>query len=223
MCTTGIEGLWVDKMLIKLMCNRCPTLESLEGALQNELQKNAESLIPVEIVTEFVFGAGSTITVPVVQQENLGALGFAPTEFPQIITVEQALCRDIQGKERLKTQRAIARSFIEVVQAIDGFKYSERQAFNKDGTDGARFKYVCIDSLQKRDRKSNAKKENDGDSTEKRPRGRPRIGPIPTYDCGGAIHFKFSTKRDAINVIYKHNPIHRDVESRPTNSRNGSK
>jgi hypothetical protein len=36
------------------------------------------------------------------------------------------------------------------------------------------------------------------------------------YDCGGAIHIKFSTKRDAINVVYKHNPIHRDVESRPT-------
>jgi hypothetical protein len=31
---------------------------------------------------------------------------------------------------------------------------------------------------------------------------------LQTYDCGGAIHIKFSTKREAINVVYKHNPIH---------------
>jgi hypothetical protein len=28
------------------------------------------------------------------------------------------------------------------------------------------------------------------------------------YGCGGAIHIKFSIKREAINVVYKHNPIH---------------
>jgi hypothetical protein len=31
---------------------------------------------------------------------------------------------------------------------------------------------------------------------------------LPTYDCGGALHIKFSIKREAINVVYKHNPIH---------------
>jgi hypothetical protein len=31
---------------------------------------------------------------------------------------------------------------------------------------------------------------------------------LQTYDCGGAIHIKFSIKREAINVVYKHNPIH---------------
>jgi hypothetical protein len=35
--------------------------------------------------------------------------------------------------------------------------------------------------------------------------GRP---PLPTYDCGGAIHIKFSIKREAINVVYTHNPVH---------------
>ncbi|KAI1536507.1 hypothetical protein PtrSN002B_005778 [Pyrenophora tritici-repentis] len=31
---------------------------------------------------------------------------------------------------------------------------------------------------------------------------------LPTYDCEGAIHVKFSLQRQAINVVYKHNPIH---------------
>jgi hypothetical protein len=76
--------------------------------LRNELEKNASSLIPVETVTEFVFGAASTITVPVAHQTALDAL-IEPAEYLQSITVDYALCRDIDGKDRLKVQRAIAR------------------------------------------------------------------------------------------------------------------
>jgi hypothetical protein len=65
--------------------------------------------------------------------------------------------------------------------------------------------------MQNRNRKGHMKKENEmemnsedsEDQTNKR--GRPRL---PTYDCGGAIHIKFSLKREAINVVYKHNLIH---------------
>ncbi|KAF2648024.1 hypothetical protein K491DRAFT_699236 [Lophiostoma macrostomum CBS 122681] len=202
---------------------RCPASETLNGALRNELHQNATSLIPVEIVTEFVFAANSTITIPVIQQGNLDALGVISADVPQSLTVEYALCRDIEGKDRLKTQRAVARSLIDVIQGIDGFQYTERQAFNKEGTDGTRFKYICMDSLQNRDRKANRKKVKEGEeeteAAEKAAKTKPSL---PTFDCGGAIHIKFSTKRDAVNVVYKHNPIHRDVESRPMNGRNGN-
>jgi hypothetical protein len=50
----------------------------------------------------------STITIPVSQQSNLDAL-FESADYPQSIAVEHALCRDIEGKERLKLQRAMAR------------------------------------------------------------------------------------------------------------------
>jgi hypothetical protein len=76
--------------------------------LRNELDKNAASLIPVEIVTEFVFAVASTITIPVAQQPALDAL-IEPADHLQSMTVEYALCRDIDGKDRLKIQRAIAR------------------------------------------------------------------------------------------------------------------
>jgi hypothetical protein len=62
----------------------------------------------VEIVTEFVFAASSTITIPVTQQPNLDAL-IQPADFLQSITVEHALCRTVIGKDRLKAQRAAAR------------------------------------------------------------------------------------------------------------------
>lgn len=87
---------------------RCPCTESLDGALRNELAKNAASFIPTDIVTEFVFGISSTITISVAQQPNLDLL-FEPADYLQSIPVEHALCRSFNGKERLKLQRAIAR------------------------------------------------------------------------------------------------------------------
>ena len=60
-----------------------------------------------------------------------------------------------------------------------------------------------------RDRKSGLEKntshDSDGSEIDATKQG-PAI--LPTYDCGGAIHIKFSLKREAINVVYKHNPIH---------------
>lgn len=160
-------------------------------------------MIPTEIVTEFVFSAASTITIPVTHQTNLDAL-IEPAAFPQSIAVEHALCRHIDGKDRLKVQRAIARYFqrratltfsllihprsiLEAIQDADGFKYAERHAQNKEGGDGTRFKYVCLDSFQNRDRKSNTKKEK-SDSEDTRKKDGHAL--IPTYDCGGAIHIK---------------------------------
>ena len=101
------------------------------------------------------------------------------------------------------------RSIVEAIQEADGFKYSERSAQNKEGGDGARLKYVCQDSLQNRDRKSNKKKEKSQESEDSEAEVK-KQGPsvLPTYDCGGAIHIKFSLKREAVNVVYKHNPIH---------------
>ncbi|KAH7117811.1 hypothetical protein B0J11DRAFT_552543 [Dendryphion nanum] len=203
---------------------RCPTSESLDGALRNEIQKSSLSIIPIEVVTEFVFASTSTVTIPISQQGNLDELGFVPADVPQSIIIEHALCQEIEGKARLKTQRAIARSFTDIIQSIDGFKYSERHALNKDGSDGTRFKYICIDSWQNRDRKANVKKEKGVQNEIVDPEqlaARRKRGELPTYDCGGAIHIKFSIKRAAVNIVYKHNSIHRDIENRPCNKNSG--
>lgn len=108
------------------------------------------------------------------------------------------------------------RSIVAVIQEADGFKYSKRKAYNaKSGGDGVRLRYVCQDSLENKDRKTNKnRKEKDAENDESIAKASRDL--LPTYDCGGAIYIKFSLKREAINVVYKHNPIHRDVESRRT-------
>jgi hypothetical protein len=76
--------------------------------LQTELGKSTFSLIPTEIQAEFVFTPISTITVPVTFQPALDAL-IEPADFPQSLAVEYALCRQLDGKPRLKIQRVVAK------------------------------------------------------------------------------------------------------------------
>ncbi|KAF2995592.1 hypothetical protein E8E13_004827 [Curvularia kusanoi] len=133
----------------------------------------------------------------------------------RVEVVEYALCRDFNIKEKLKIHRAVSKSIIAAIEEADGFKYSERHSHNPKNGDGVRLRYVCQDSLENRDRKANKKKkETDPNEIENETARTTK----ETYDCGGAIYAKFSAKRDAINVVYKHNPIHRDVQSR----RNGN-
>lgn len=99
------------------------------------------------------------------------------------------------------------RSIIEIIQLVDGFRYTERSAQNREGGDGARLKYVCQDSVQNRTRKKHMKKENIHETVN----GDIELSEtvqLTGYECGGAIHIKFSIKREAIHVVYKHNPIH---------------
>lgn len=58
-----------------------------------------------------------------------------------------------------------------------------------------------------RDRRKGKEKQPDSENSEETAKKDEPTLP-PTYDCGGAIHLKFSIKREAINVVYQHNPIH---------------
>jgi hypothetical protein len=106
------------------------------------------------------------------------------------------------------------RSIVEAIQDTDEFMYSERSAQNREGGGGARFEYICRDSLQNKDHKSNVKKEKSHDSDDGEAGVKKQEPTVkPTYDCGGAIHIKFSLKRDALNAVYKHNSIHTTREN----------
>jgi hypothetical protein len=113
-----------------------------------------------------------------------------------------------------------SRSIVEAITEIDGFKYSERRVHHpKEGGHGARFLYVCNDSTKNHRRKANEKKDKENDQgSEDNDHSTNKKQPLATYDCGGSISVGFSTKKDGVNVIYTHNPIHRDVESRTANA-----
>jgi hypothetical protein len=112
------------------------------------------------------------------------------------------------------------RSIVDAIAEIDGFGYSERRVHHpKEGGYGARFLYVCNDSTKNHRRKANEKKGREDDhGSENSDDFRNKKQTLATYDCGGTIIISFSTKRDGVNVVYTHNPIHRDVRSRSANA-----
>ena len=138
-------------------------------------------------------------------------------------------------KEQEKICREVAKVITQAIAEVDGFGYSLGSSW-KSKTDGHRFTFICQDSLQNRDRKSNisskAKKNGEASmgtearpaSTEPRPplvestdenkRKGQKGSKLPTYDCGGMIRVKFNTTIQNITIYYGHAAIHRTVASR---------
>ncbi|KAF2806171.1 uncharacterized protein BDZ99DRAFT_479448 [Mytilinidion resinicola] len=189
---------------------RVQNLENLAYHFQNELQSTSQSIIPETDSAQFVFYNDSTIQLSATAVHSGKAGNKYPTLPPNghvdtVISLEEALYRTTEPKPKVKPQRVVARSIIEVFQKVDGFKYTERQA-SSTIDDGTRFKYVCADSLQNPDRVANAASRSHGSSAlpvEKKPNKHK-----PTFDCGGSIFITFSLKKECINVVYRHNPIH---------------
>lgn len=105
----------------------------------------------------------------------------------------------------------LLRSIIEAIQDADGFRYAERRAVNKEGGDGSRFKYICLDSFQNKYRTSNMKEEEspvDGEGEEQqKEKAHTRLA---TYDCGGAIHNKCMQPPMSRLSLAQLRPGHRD-------------
>lgn len=112
------------------------------------------------------------------------------------------------------------RSIVDAIAEVDGFRYSERRVHHpKEGGHGARFLHVCNDSTKNHRRKANEKKEIDKDpGSDNSDDSKSKKRPLATYDCGGTIIVNSSTKKDGVNVVYTHNPIHRDAMSRSVNA-----
>ncbi|KXT10796.1 hypothetical protein AC579_2969, partial [Pseudocercospora musae] len=114
-------------------------------------------------------------------------------------------------------QRAASRGIQQVVEAVDGFRYSFNNAWAAKDGEGSRFSYICQDSMQNKDRHANGytralKHLKDRNGAERGPRK-------PTYDCKGSISVKFSTTRQSCDVYYRHLAIHETVAARKSAAR----
>jgi hypothetical protein len=138
---------------------RCLNLENLAFYFQNELQSTSQSLIPETDSAQFVFYNDSVIllsaTAALTGNDTSASAAPINGNTESSISLQDALYRTTEPKARVKPQRVVAKSIIAVFQEVDGFKYTERQAGGYAGNDGTRYKFVCADSLQNRDRVAN--------------------------------------------------------------------
>lgn len=204
------------------------TLQELVEALRKEIQSAKDSELPQLTTCELSLREGATLPLmrPTIGPYSEGGEHDLPAEFKTRWTDEsdafpgvgavlpKATITDIlgapEGQPRQIVQRAASRAIVQGLEASDGFKYSFNNAWAAKDEEGARFSYICQDSMQNKDRHANGFTK-----TVKHLKGEGERGPRkPTYDCKGSVSVKFSGVRRIVNVYYRHYAIHKSVAER---------
>jgi hypothetical protein len=115
-------------------------------------------------------------------------------------------------KEQLRKQKSIAKSIVEAMADLDGFRYSFHNNWLSKEDEACRFSYYCNDSTLNKGRAA-----NEGAGME----GKKKVKPV--YDCKGAIWIKFSITKNNLEVQYRHIPVHKTYEERAPPPRRDSK
>lgn len=132
----------------------CTSLDHLESLLGGQVQHGRSTAEPDVIYTEFIFDNSVRLEVdnlPDEWKESLGATEPGPVNLP----VATAVATLLDAKLKLRRQRAVARQVLQSISNVDGFKYFEKEAWDTKHNDGYRFKFLCRDSFQNKDRAQN--------------------------------------------------------------------
>ncbi|KAI5362217.1 Putative zn(2)-C6 fungal-type DNA-binding domain-containing protein [Septoria linicola] len=207
------------------------SLEALIEALADEFKAAEESTLPVCTTIELCLGLNAVLPLvrPSIGPYAGGGDHDLPFEFKNgLYEIEtgddddseqrhprapcSAIINVVDPKAKQIVQRAASRGVIAAIEALDGFRYSFNNAWTAKDEEGARFSFICQDSMQNKDRHANGytrilKHLKDPTGAERGPRK-------PTYDCKGSVSVKFSASRQRCDVYYRHNAIHDTVAAR---------
>lgn len=139
---------------------QCKSLDDLETRLQGHIELcHKDRLIPETVYAQFIFDSSVKLTVTDLSDGMLDHFpqlaNFQPQHGPMALSVPDAVATHGDAKSKLKRQRAVGRIILSSVQKVDGFRYFEKEAWDTKHTDGYRFKYLCRDSYQNKDRAAN--------------------------------------------------------------------
>jgi len=200
----------------------CASLQELERNLRSYLHNPPAE--PEHSACELTIWAGASFLVqdPTREEESqsnvvIHADSNDPRQNDTPATIALSVLDALQPvgsnrKDTMKRQRAIAKVCVAAIQKVDGYRYSFHNSWRSGEDDAFRFSFYCNDSLLNKDRVASGKSGSAGKRAHK-----------PVYDCKGILSIKFSSKRQCIDVIYKHMPIHGTYEERAPPPRKESK
>lgn len=139
---------------------QCKSLDDLETRLRGHIDHcYRDRPIPETVYAQFIFDSSVFLTVTDLSDGMLDHFpqlaNFQSQDRPMALSVPDAVATHGDAKSKLKRQRAVGRIILTSVQKIDGFNYFEKEAWDTKHTDGYRFKYLCRDSYQNKDRAAN--------------------------------------------------------------------
>ena len=139
----------------------CHSLDELETILGDQFEEAMQASVPELIYSQFQFGVDVVLPVSALSDEVKLSYGFTANPSSRDedevnrLLVSLAVAPLEDAKLKLKRQRAVSREILRVIQTVDGFRYLEKEAWDTKHYDGYRFKYLCRDSYQNKDRVSN--------------------------------------------------------------------
>jgi len=134
--------------------DHCTSLPGFEALLRSQVEEARSAGVPEVVYSEFIFGQSVPLEVENLPDEWKESLG-APTSSTITLPVGSAVALMSDAKVKLKRQRAVARAVLKSIQSVDSFKYFEKEAWDTKHNDGYRFKFLCRDSYQNKDRAQN--------------------------------------------------------------------
>ena len=193
---------------------QCSSMESMEAQLRDHIA-NPTGLAE-HTTLEFIFPTSAAFMVSSGDHQGAkDAYKAKPAHYQTLnrtaISVIDALSQ-IDPKEQLKKQKAIAKAIVAAAQQVDGYRYSFHNNWVSKEDEACRFSYYCNDSTLNKGRAAN---EGAGMA------GKRKVKPV--YDCNGILHIKFSVTKQNLEVLYRHVPVHKTYEERAPPPRRDSK
>jgi hypothetical protein len=224
---------------------QCKSLNQMETLLQSHIETCYEGrLIPETVYAQFIFDSAVVLQITDLSdgmRDHFPHLAAHESEDePGLLRVPEAVAPADDAKTKLRRQRAVGRVILKSISSVDGFNYFEKEAWDTKHQDGYRFKYLCRDSFQNKDRSANKNRGSGASilipptsaeaSAEQSPGKRKALlqltvandllilivdaARLPTYDCKGSIFVKFSQSQQIVDVVYQHFPVHRQAPSK---------
>jgi hypothetical protein len=167
----------------------CHSLSDVEAIFKSLWANNQDTLIPECLSINFTISQYATFLVKdltpdvrsaygmPVDDENLGAIE---------VDVPAAVLPVSDTMLKRKRQRVAANEILRLIGGVDGYHYGLSSASDPQG-DGFRFRFVCADSWENKDRAANKKRRKEA---KEEPVAEERVTDAAERDCGWLQHYQ---------------------------------
>jgi hypothetical protein len=138
---------------------KCESLDQLEVLLKKHIDLCKNKPIPETVYAQFIFESDVVFKIKDTSDEIRDH--FPNIQAPSVengynaLPVTEAVAQVPDARTKLRRQRAVGRVILRSIQEVDAFNYFEKEAWDTKHADGYRFKYLCKDSYQNKDRANN--------------------------------------------------------------------
>jgi hypothetical protein len=142
----------------------CHSLSDVEAIFRSLWKSNQDALIPNCLSISFIISQYATFLVTDLTPDVRSAYGM-PVDDDSLgaieVDVPAAVLPMSDTALKRKRQRVVANEILRLIGGVDGYHYGMVHAADTHGDAGYRFRFVCVDSWENKDRAANKKRRKE--------------------------------------------------------------